>query len=170
MKRYGLLALIALSHLAHATFIEPNSLKLNGFNIYLPKAEIQALYGEGEHNQLYDECGYDARDYRLMYDDITFIGNDEQGFFLDTLDVTKIDANTLTFRDQPLSRSTTMTEFAEGFGLTHRDFNLSSEEFARPTKDETSAILPYYSQDADSYIIFTFDHEGLVSLRHLTPC
>lgn len=144
-------------------------LRLNGLEFYSKKNTITRKFGKPKRVfEPNNECGFRSeaeqgkKYYQLSYDHVAFVGNDREGYGLESADFNQKNTLTLNYGKYKLNHKLTKDEFIKlvGQGIKN-SFN---------NRDNGITDVLLYFKNADDGLIFSFKSGYLIKIAYWSPC
>jgi uncharacterized protein YdgA (DUF945 family) len=159
----------AINTFAQDADFEINNLSYNGLSLKSKKDEIIKKLGKARTNQPKYECGAFSEEeqnspfYQLVYDHVTFIGNDNGDFVLEKVAFDSKGKTKVTYKNFTLSGRTTKEEFHKYFGK-----NVVVSPVSDTDASGNSFMLKSYGEE-DGFSV-TFKDGRLIGMEYWSPC
>ncbi len=150
--------------------INPDDLKFNELNFQSEKAAIWEKFGVVEPKRVYYECGFHSEDeqgkpfFELIYPNVTWIGNEEEGYILDKVIFETKGKTELHYKDWIFTGTTTQKELEDLFKLEAGPINVSGRE------NENLEWIGSNFEKGDDGFHFYFKNGKLIEFGYWSPC
>lgn len=154
---------------AQQASIDIKLLRLKGLEFYSTKNTIAWVFGTPKRVfEPGNECGFrseaeQGRKYhQLVYEHIAFVGNDREGYGLESIDFNPKSNLTLDYGQYKFNHKLTKDGFIKIFGpAIKNDFN---------TRRNGITDVMLYFKNADDGLVFSFKSGYLIKINYWSPC
>jgi len=155
--------------LAQEALLDGNLIRLKGLKFDSKKAEIIAKFGKPKKVfEPNSECGFRSeaeqgkKYYQMSYDHVAFVGNDTEGYGIESIDFNQRSNLTLDYGKHRFTHKLTKDEFLKIFGKAIKN------GFDDRGNGITDVLL--FFKNADDGLIFSFKSGYLVKVEYWSPC
>lgn len=150
--------------------INPNDLKFGELNLISDQKTIWEILGEVTPKRVFYECGFHSEDeqgvpfFELRYTDVTWVGNEEEGYILQSVYFDLEGKTEIQYKDLIFNGKTTQQALENLFDEKATTANILGRE------NEKLEWINLYFENADDGCHFIFKNGKLLEFGYYSPC